>query len=56
VSITAGTVYLVSYYAPVGHDAADGQGLASGVDNSSLYAVPTAAMASTLRQQRHVPQ
>jgi Domain of unknown function (DUF4082)/Fibronectin type III domain/Bacterial Ig domain len=40
VAVTAGTVYVASYYAPVGHYAADGGAFASaGVDNSPLHAL-----------------
>ena len=40
VSITAGTVYVASYFAPVGHYAADGGYFAaSGVDNGLLHAL-----------------
>ena len=40
VSITAGTVYVASYFAPVGHYAADGGYFATaGVDNVPLHAL-----------------
>ena len=39
VAITAGTVYVASYYAPAGHYAADGGAFASGVDNPPLHAL-----------------
>ncbi|GAA2020731.1 hypothetical protein GCM10009740_06450 [Terrabacter terrae] len=40
VSITAGTVYVASYYAPAGHYAADNSAFASaGVDNAPLHAL-----------------
>jgi Domain of unknown function (DUF4082) len=40
VSVTAGTVYVASYYAPAGHYAADGGYFAStGVDNAPLHAI-----------------
>jgi hypothetical protein len=40
VSITAGTVYVASYFAPVGHYAADGGFFATkGVDNGLLHAL-----------------
>ena len=39
VSITAGTVYVASYLAPVGHYAVDGGYFATGVDNAPLHAL-----------------
>jgi len=40
VSVTAGTVYVASYFAPVGHYAADaGYFATAGVDNGLLHAL-----------------
>jgi hypothetical protein len=39
VAITAGTVYVASYFAPVGHYSGDGAYFASGVDNAPLHAL-----------------
>ena len=40
VTITAGTVYVASYYAPAGHYAADNGGFSTaGVDNPPLHAL-----------------
>jgi hypothetical protein len=39
VAINANTTYVASYFAPVGHYAADANGLTSNVDNSPLHAL-----------------
>ena len=48
VAITAGTIYVASYFAPVGHYAGDGGYFAaSGVDNPPLHALRTGSAAAT---------
>jgi len=39
VAVTAGTVYVASYFAPAGGYAADGGGLSTGVDSGLLHAL-----------------
>ena len=46
VSVTAGTTYIASYYAPRGHYAATNHGLTSAVDNGSLHTIPDGTSAN----------
>jgi hypothetical protein len=46
VSVTAGTTYVASYYAPNGHYSVTNAGLANGVDNPPLHAVANSASAN----------
>ncbi len=43
VNVTAGTTYVVSYFAPAGHYSYTSQGLATGADNPPLHAVANSA-------------
>ena len=42
IAITAGTVYIASYHAPVGRYSGDDFGLNAGIDNAPLHALPNA--------------
>jgi hypothetical protein len=46
VSITSGTTYVASYFAPAGHYSATSGAFASGVDNAPLHAVANSASAN----------
>jgi hypothetical protein len=46
VSVTAGTTYVASYFAPSGHYSATSQGLASGIDNPPLHAIADSTSAN----------
>ena len=46
VAVTSGTTYVAGYLAPNGHYSATGNGLATGVDNGPLQAVPNATSAN----------
>jgi hypothetical protein len=48
VAITANTTYIASYLAPNGHYSVAGGGLASGVDNAPLHAVPNSSSSNGL--------
>jgi hypothetical protein len=46
VTISAGTTYVASYYAPSGHYSVDSTGLGSGFDNVPLHAIANSASAN----------
>jgi hypothetical protein len=46
VSVTAGTTYVASYFAPAGHYSATSNGLASAVDNPPLHALASSTSAN----------
>jgi hypothetical protein len=46
VSVTAGTTYVASYFAPSGHYSHDSNGLAAGADNPPLHAIANSSSAN----------
>ncbi len=46
VNVTAGTTYVASYFAPLGHYSVTGGGLETGADNGPLHAIANSASAN----------